>query len=284
MSPEAEVKTRAHPRGTALVLAMTLIILLGSFAAVLVSEMDMRSDLVEVDLEDMKAFEAAEAGIDAALADINLSPAYQPRMTGAVAGNPAGSAERRASWGIQPNPTAQDPLCPAGSTPLKAPDPKPYPIYVHVRQRADGTKPGCLGTSDWTPNNDYNLDGRPTWKSVAFRNLKTPSDPNYYFCEPHVVPQILGDAAFFTYAIDWFHDGVDNDRDGFGPGGASVADNRAERNKYTVYATGIHVGRFRNGITEAGRVVTLEVNVQAMDDELFPFPSAALEVQVEPTP
>jgi hypothetical protein len=271
MGPEAEVRTRAHPRGTALVLAMTLIILLGSFAAVLVSEMDVRSDLVEVDLEDMKAFEAAEAGIDAALADINRSAVYQPVMTDLTA------TGRRSSCGIQPSPTAQDPLCPLGSTPLVSPEPSKLPIYVHVRQNADGTKPGCIGTSNWTINNDYNNDGRPTWKSVAFRNLKNPSDPNQYFCEPHIVPQILGDAAFFTYAVDWFHDGADNDGDG-------VADNRAERNKYTIYSTGIHVGRFRNGITEAGRVVTLEVNVQAMDDEEFPFPSAALELQVKPTP
>jgi len=284
MSSEAEVRTGAHPRGTALVLAMTLIILLGSFAAILVSEMDVRSDLVEVDLEDMKAFEAAEAGIDAALADINRAPVYQPRMTGLGPPNVPGPTERRASCGIQPSPTAQDPLCPSGSTPLISPEPMKIPIYVHVHQRTDGTKPGCIGTSEWISNNDYNNDGRPTWKSVAFKNQKNPGDPNYYFCEPHVVPQILGDAAFFTYAIDWFHDGVDNDRDGLGPLGASVADNRAERNKYTIYSTGIHVGRWRNGITEAGRVVTLEVNVQAMDDEEFPFPSAALELQIKPTP
>ena len=277
MSPEAEVRTGAHPRGTALVLAMTLIILLGSFAAVLVSEMDVRSDLVEVDLEDMKAFEAAEAGIDAALADINRASVYQPRMTGLGAGTVPGPAERRASWGGFPSPTTQDPLCPSGSTPLISPEPSKLPMYVHVRQNADGTKPGCIGTSGWTPNNDYNLDGRPTWKSVAFKNQKNLSDPNLYFCEPNVVPQILGDAAFFTYAVDWFHDLADNDGDG-------VADNRAERNKYTIYSTGIHVGRWRNGITEAGRVVTLEVNVQAMDDEEFPFPSAALEMQVKPTP
>jgi hypothetical protein len=260
-----------HPRGTALVLAMTVIILLASLAVVLVTEMDVRSDLVEVDLEDMKAFEAAEAGVDAALADINAAPVYQPLMTDLTA------TGRRASCGIQPNPQAQDPFAPAGSMPLTSPAPASLPINVHIRQYADGRKPGCIGTAGWTANNDFNRDGRPTWKSVAFANSLNAGDTNRYFCEPNITPQVLGDAAFFTYVVDWFHDGQDDDGDG-------VADNRAERNKYTIYSTGIHLGRWRNGITEAGRVVTLEVNVQALDDEDFPFPSAALEMQVKPTP
>ena len=93
------------------------------------------------------------------------------------------------------------------------------------------------------------------------------------FCEDNIVPQALGNVAFFTYAVDWFHDGEDNDGDG-------TIDDRNERNKYTVYSTGIHRGLQQSGATEPGRVVSLEIMVQALDKDWEQLPRGAIEFQI----
>jgi len=151
-------------------------------------------------------------------------------------------------------------------------------------------KPGCLGTSNWIPptyvNNVRTADGddvdgnnRPTWRSQPIKNTSgntmTFANGNLRYCEANIQPQALGNVAFFTYAIDWFHDGIDNNGDG-------QVDDRNERNKYTVYSTGIHRGITRSGVTEAGKVVTIEVNVQAMDRDFEQLPNGALELQIKP--
>jgi hypothetical protein len=153
-------------------------------------------------------------------------------------------------------------------------------LTVHVAKRADGARPGCLGTSNWSKSlNDLDGNGRPTWRPTQLRNqygqALSYSNGRARFCEDAITPQALGNVAFFTYAIDWFHDGVDNDGDG-------TIDDRNERNKYTIYSTGIHRGLQQSGVTEAGRVVTLEIMVQALDKDFEQFPRGALEFQIRP--
>src|SRR5438045_3571664 len=58
---------RRSPRGSALIVAAALILLLASLSAVLMNEMVTRSLRTEVAEEDLLAFEAAEAGVDAAI-------------------------------------------------------------------------------------------------------------------------------------------------------------------------------------------------------------------------
>ncbi|HYG73438.1 MAG TPA: hypothetical protein VEK08_00290 [Planctomycetota bacterium] len=291
MKPQVSSNGDRKPKGSALIVALALIALLASISAVLVSEMTTRAKHVEVDLEDIKAFEAAEAGIDAALFDINSSDTYNPWVEAnpTVPPNQTPSAvkpplskpyARRVSKGVLPN--SQDPAVIGSAIPLIAPETQ-RPIRVHVARRADGTKPGCLGTSAWMPSHDLDKNGRPTWRSIPMTNsngeqLKYSSGPNAgkpRYCEDGIVPQALGSVAFFTYAIDWYHDGIDNDADG-------VVDDRNERNKYTVYSTGIHRGIMQSGVTESGKVVTVEVIVQALDKDRFEFEPSPLRIPIAP--
>lgn len=258
-------------RGSALIVALAVVVILAGISSVLVSEMTTRAKNVEVDLEDIKAFEAAEAGVDAALHDINSAPVYQPTMTSAAV-----TATRHSSCTGVVNSTGV--VQNGTGTPLTGPD-SGKPLTVHVLQRADGTKPGCLGTSAWSvTSNDLDANKRPTWRSQQMTNstgtpLTVSGRPRY--CEDNIVPQALGNVAFFTYAVDWFHDGVDNDGDG-------MVDSHNERNKYVVYSTGVHRGITQSGVTEAGKVVTIEVMVQALDKDFEQLPHGALEVQIKP--
>src|SRR6185295_15705733 len=61
----------AAPRGTALIVAMVIVLLLSGLSASLLMEMTTRSERTEVDAEDVKSFEAAEAGLDAAIRNLN---------------------------------------------------------------------------------------------------------------------------------------------------------------------------------------------------------------------
>jgi len=281
-----------------MIVAIFIIALLASMSTVLVTEMSIRARHVEVDLEDIKAFEAAEAGIDAALFDINASPTYAPYMdTQLITSPPTYPAEpapnaRRTSNGIM----IDGALASGNTTGYKLVGPQTKkPIKIHITRKADGGKPGCLGTTNWIPpprdssgnrsSNGSDIDGndRPTWRSLPLKDssgneLSYTSGPlagRKRYCEDGIVPQSLGSVAFFTYAVDWFHDGTDNDGDG-------VIDDRNERNKYTIYSTGIHRGITQSGVTEAGKVVTVEVVVQALDKDRFVFTPSALRIPIGP--
>jgi Tfp pilus assembly protein PilX len=282
-----------QPRGSALIVALALVALLASISSVLMTEMTTRAKHVEVDLEDIKAFEAAEAGIDAALNDINSAPVYQPYMSGPAViingvSQPSGTATRQgngmldSSGNLMSGNTSGVPL--VGLTSGK-------PLTVHVAKKADGVKPGSLGTSSWVAptytsghvrtNSGDDIDGndRPTWRALQMLDVNragmTFGNGRPRYCEDHIQPQALGNVAFFTYAIDWFHDGIDNDGDG-------IADDRNERNKYTIYSTGIHRGISQSGVTETGKVVTIEVNVQALDRDYLQVPNGPLEIPIKP--
>lgn len=230
-----------QPRGTALIVAMVIVLLLASLSTVLMSEMLTHSMRVEVQQEDMLAFEAAEAGIDAAINDINQSPVI-PLVINGVAIKTANG----------------------------------IPIAVHN----PATRPGCLGTKNWNPATDDLLPNvrsagyvpRPTWKAVATAPV---SGGEPIFNDPNITPQSLGDVAFFTYAIDWRNDTIDNDGNG-------QVDDVNERNKYTIYSTGIHRGMLKAGVTEAGRIISIQVVVQAKDKDIPAIPNGPLELQIKP--
>jgi len=253
-------------RGSALLIAMVVVLLLAGLCTLLVGEMSFRAKRVEIDLEDMKAFEAAEAGIDAALHDINSSPVYQPYMESIAPNAKVKSDGVLNSLGS---------ITMFSGVPLVGPSSN-KPLTVHVTKKSDGSKPGCLGTSNWRPGtslDDKDGNGRPTWCSERTLNFNGVAA----YCEPNIQPHHTGHVAFFTYAIDWFQDGIDNDGDG-------AIDDRNERNKYTVYSTGIHRGISQNGVTESGKVVTIEVIVQAMDRDGEQLPHGAVEIQIKPRP
>ena len=232
--------TSSRPKGAAMIIAMAIIILLAGLSAALLSEMHTRSLHVQVDLEDIKAFEAAEAGIDVAINDIN-----QSALT----------------------------TIPGVTTPTSG-----KPVYVHDPVN----KPGCIGTKNWVKATDDTLPaiasrpsgtayiGRPTWMSIE----ATDTGGNLVFHEPHITPQQIGDVAFFTYAVNWLNDGIDNNGDG-------SVDDVTERNKFTIFSTGIHRGAVKSGITQEGKIVTVEVIVEAKDADAPPLPSSPIELQIK---
>jgi hypothetical protein len=231
-------------RGTALIVAMAIVLLLASLSSVLMNEMMSRSTRVEVQQEDMLAFEAAEAGIDAAINDINQSKTIL-------------LVDRNGKQVVTDT-----------GIPLRVYDP--------------AFKPGCLGTKNWNPGTDDILPGgirppgyipRPTWKTVATK-ATTGAE---IFNEPNITPQILGDVAFFTYAVDWLTDNVDND----GKNGKDI-DDVSERNMFTIYSTGIHRGMLKAGVTEAGRIISIQVIVQAKDKNFPQLDVLGLENQPKP--
>jgi hypothetical protein len=189
---------------------------------------------------------------------------------------------------------------PSGQVAQFGPDGRPLGEHVWTTVWAGSgalNGPGCLGTENWrtmkinrsgntvidrgddtlapfTGNTvPVNYISRPRWPTVQ-NDPKTglPVTP-----EKNIVPKQLGDVYFFAYTVAWLHDGIDNSGDGF-------VDDITERNKYTIYSTGIHKGESRSGVTSEGRVVTVEAVIEALDIALFPMPDGALEIQVPTTP
>ncbi|HEY3325264.1 MAG TPA: hypothetical protein VGP72_32730 [Planctomycetota bacterium] len=251
-------------RGTALIVSMTVVVVLSFLSLLFVQKMLTRSRNVDIETEEMKAFEAAEAGIDMALNDINTSPSYRPMMTSSAA-----TASRSST----------------GTVPLATPSGKPLYVHVPYITLANGSKRkiGCIGTDQWTSADDLDGNGRPTWRSgvpllknmaaILYTQGISSGEPRYW--ENHITPQVMGDVAFFTWTVDWFHDGVDNNGDG-------TIDDRNERNKYTIYSTGIHRGINKNGVSKQGYVVTIEVNVQSIDQSMDLGVNGGINLQLKP--
>jgi len=250
-----------QPRGSALIIAMSVILLLAGLSAALVSTIQTRSLRVQVDLEDLKAFEAAEAGIDAALDDINRAQAVQIMLPAATHANPS----------------------PTGQTAQFSPDSRPmceHEWSTAMKGSVFKNSPGCLGTEYWRPALDDNMVPvprpanyvpRPRWPSPPVINGQNVPVQN------NITPVQMGDVFFFTYTVAWLHDGIDNNGDG-------AIDDITERNKYTIYSTGVHKGLSRTGVTTEGKVVTVEVVTEALDMDSIPLPNAGLEMQVPPNP
>ncbi|HEY3320794.1 MAG TPA: hypothetical protein VGP72_10050 [Planctomycetota bacterium] len=303
MNPTTQLEPNsAHPRGSALIVALAVVALLASISTALLMEMTNRAKAVEVDLEDIKAFEAAEAGLDAALNDINSAPVYQPKMSAVVKDYPA--ATRLSNGQLTDAGTLDTSFTGnVSGTPLTAPQ-SGKPVSVHVTRKAGDNNstidinnriPGCLGTSEWkriykmggSYKNTVDLDGngRPSWRSSGLVNnsglavTDTQGKPVYF--EPFIVPQALGNVAFYTYAIDWFHDDTTVVGQGYNTAALPSINPVNKRNKYTIYSTGIHRGLAQSGVTTAGRVVTLEVVVQAMDKDFEQLPWGALDIQIK---
>ena len=79
-----EQRAQRQPRGTALIVAMAIVMILAGLSMVLMNEMRTRAQRSEADGEDVKAFEAAEAGMDAALVD-PCTPGLVPTILAAEA-------------------------------------------------------------------------------------------------------------------------------------------------------------------------------------------------------
>jgi hypothetical protein len=303
---------RLQPRGSAVIIAMVLVLLFAGLSVVLMNEMISRSLRVQIAEEDLLAFEAAEAGIDAAVNDINQSQTVRLLVDGS---NPPVFTTDLAP-GVPPTwpaPTGAWQQVYSNDNLSGSGDLGHHPIYVHqwfydpngkwgAVDPTTWVRPGCLGTRFWkpgtstqessllkvpglvycsptnanfTPRDNLIPSGplgsdyisRPMWKSVptatfGASNALTGTPMAH---EDYITPLCLGDTAFFSYAIDWLHDGRNNCPFASYPAGMQTVDDASERNKYTVYSTGIHLGQRRAGISEYGTTVTVEVTLNARD-------------------
>jgi hypothetical protein len=323
---------QTQPRGNAVLIAMILVLLLAGMSVILSNQMLERSMRTRIAEEDLLAFEAAEAGLDAAINDINQSPTVPlvqdqsspPYFTVNMSGNPYNKplpAAPNGTWKQVYSNTKGLLLGPST-------DSGQHPIYVHPwfydgdpNHRGQWIRPGCLGTQYWmpaskknaaprvpqlTPNVDVtntqslfdsnfcpndnlipsgplgaDYISRPMWKLLPVPTFAVPGrsgsawpenvawsstvDGPQMAHENYITPLSLGDTAFFTYAIDWLHDGRDNNPSSPTPAGAQTLDDASERNKFTVYSTGIHLGLRRAGVSENGTVVTVEATLSAND-------------------
>jgi hypothetical protein len=170
---------------------MVVVVVLAFLAISILTNAQNRSILVELNIEEQKSFQAAEAGVDRAIHDLNMG----------------------------------------------------------------GT--GRLGTTAWQAATDDPNNNR--YPDLVGNDL-----------EPNIAPVVYGDVSFFTYAINWMADGIDNDGNG-------LVDDAAEEDWFTVYSVGF--SRYMH--YQEGTYSIIEVNVHRDNmDRTFAL-DAALELQID---
>jgi len=239
-----------RPRGSALIIAMSIVLLLAGLSTMLLLDMRTRSMRTQVNMENVKAFEAAEAGLDAALRNLNTGGAGIMGI-GWTDTNGDGKIDSAEVSAGGYNPATMD-----GT------------IYT-----ADGYEApkGRAIANDYTDKFDVTT-ARPRPEQTEF---------DFY---AHA--KTFGDVRFFTYAVNWATDGIDNDGNGLKdfseingePGGPDdPLRDENEENWYTIWSTG-----FSNPSTPDGKFTTVEAIVQAITYENSFELDAALELQIAP--
>lgn len=286
--------SRRSQRGTALIVVMAIVMLLAGLATVLLNDMTTRSKRTDWDAEDVKAFEAAEAGLDAAIMKINAGQCPNLGL----------------GWRVPTvyPPPATDPdvlqgfLMPAK---ILAGVPNPNGTWQLGRWK-DGNRNNAIDAGgEWTPapNTDIpagawqpSMDNVPfpetsgyvrpkgAWVADTFGSTTytwprpQPTEFNFYNSAT-----TFGDVRYFTYAIPWIADGIDNDGNGHIDGinndgvQATVQRQSTESDWYTIYSTG-----FSNPSTAEGKFVTVEATVQRVSFQNTFNVDSALEFQVGP--
>lgn len=241
--------TRIQARGTALIVAMAIVLLLAGLATTLLFEMQTRSDRSEADVEDIKSFEAAEAGVDAALHSINtggngcLGFGWNGDLNGD--GFPQSNEVSTGGW------------------------------Y-------------CNAPSQWSSN--AGLDG-VTFSATGYINPpgKATKDSPYPRPQPqefnfYTYAVRMGDIRYYTFAVPWKKDGIDNDNNGVIDGTSTNDPN--EQDWYTIYSTGFsdeYLSRLsRNPNNPIGRFTTVEVIAKQLSSDSKFQVEAALTLMAKP--
>ena len=291
-----------HPRGTALMLAIVVIVVLVSLSGLVVHQVMVRAQRSEVVIEDTKAFDAAEAGLDAAIRDLNSGGSgclglgwNAGGKTLRVIGKAGFYSGQTKAWDIA---VWDDSVggggnadCAIDANELKTP-------------AAAGLTGPVVGTGGWDPassdgvlfagNSIYDTNqqqGAPVYDRFksASTGHGTSHDDSNCTCPHWPRPQprefdfykhavTYGDIRFFTFAIPWECDGIDND--GTGP---SNDDNSWEKGWYTVWSTGFVNNRRPDG--SYGRVYkfsTVETVVKRVFNLSRLAPGSAVEFQIAP--
>lgn len=236
---------RLRARGTALIVALAIIVLLAGLATTLLFEMQTRNDRSEADIEDIKSFEAAEAGIDAALMSLNTG----------------GNGCLGIGWtsDLNANGFPDSNEVAAGGWYCGAPANWP-------------TSRGCDGVV-YTGTGFVAPPGLATADSPYPR--PQPQEFDFY---THAVR--MGDIRFYTYAVPWGKDGIDNDSNGK----TDTPTDTGEGDWYTIYATGFsdeYLARLsQNPNNPIGRFTTVEVVARKLASQFQV--QAALSIYAKP--
>jgi len=238
---------RRQPRGTALIVSMVLVLLLSGLAVALFGDMQVRTTRASYNMEDVKSFEAAEAGLDSAIKDLNNGG------TGCL--------------GVGWTDTNKDGIPQSSEIPADGyrggiPD-TTKPATDPMRYPNDGLR--------YTGNSYIAPKGGAFHDSIIIHSVK------YYMARPqpaefdfYKYSVKLGDTSFYTWAVPWQNDGIDND-------GSGVADDASEKDWYTIYATGYC--RMTNG---EGKFTTVEAIVQRISYAAAFNVPAALTIELAP--
>lgn len=233
------VNAPRQTRGTAIIVSMAIVMLLAGLATTLLFEMQTRAERSEADIEDVKSFEAAEAGVDAALQSLNTggNGCLGIGWTGDANGNGFPDANEITSGGWH--------------------------------RGLDGV--GYSASGYQAP------PGLETVDSPYAR--PQPQEFNFY---AHGI--IMGDIRFYTYAVPWRNDGLDNDGNGVTDGTSSTDPN--EQDWYTIYSTGFsndYLARLStNPNNPIGRFTTVEIIAKRLSSDANFEVDAALSIFTKP--
>jgi hypothetical protein len=283
-------------RGTALMLALVVIVLLVGVAGVAMQQVLARAQRSEVVIDDAKAFEAAEAGLDAAIRDLNAGGSgclglgwTTNGLALRVIGKPNFFTGQTGAWDIavwddssagggnedcaidanelkKPNFTV---IGPGGWDPASS-DGVLFAGQVYIDNQQQGSPVYDRFKSKTTGHGVSHTDANcncPHWPRPQ------PREFDFY---KHAVT--AGDIRFFTFAIPWECDGIDNDGVGV-PNG----DDSWEKGWYTIWSTGFVNNRRADGTyARVYRFATVEACVRRVFNLSKLAPGAAVEFQIAP--
>ncbi len=254
-------------RGTVLIVVMAIVMLFAGLSSAMLMDLQTRSNRTEADKEDVKSFEAAEAGLDAAIANLNVGG------NGCLGIGWYEAGKRSTEGNLDKADLVDDG---AGSaTDNGFPD-------------SDEVVHGGWHVGMDNQPYDFKSDGYEAPLARAVRdqmvrlengNPKTydlprpqPREFNFFVHAIH-----YGDVRYFTYTIHWGKDGIANDQD-------NEIDEEDEQDWYTIYSTGFSSLYLERLSTDSnsplGRFSTVEAIVSRLTHTLEM--KAALELQFAP--
>jgi len=262
------------PRGTALIVTMVVMILLAALATTLLLELSTRADRTEADLEDIKSFEAAEAGLDAAIKSLNNGGNGCLGIGWWVTTRATEEASKVADLNSDGWPQANEVTGGGWHRDI---------IQVNGADEGDGMV--CPRTGYVAPPGMPKAD-RMAWTDGGGTAHDDPMPrPQPQEFDFYSLSMQFGDARYFTFAVPWGNDGIDNDFDGFTDGHAQEKENGLdEKDWYTIYSTGFSsdysMRLSTNPTNPLGKFTTVEAIVKKLTSTLML--DAALEIQIAP--
>ena len=240
-----------------LIVVMVIVFVLAGLSTSLLMASRTRADRTEADKEDVKSVEAAEAGLDAAIANLNAGGTGCLGIGWYSTNNPADADYATLSEGKEGVDVNGDGF------------PNSAEVAAggwYVTDKDGGGRDNVAYSADgYTPPPSKEQEDQP-WARPQ------PAEFDFY---THA--KTFGDVRYYTYAVPWGSDGIDND-------GANGVDDEEEEGWYTIYSTGFsseYLSRFSvDANSPLGKFTTVEVIVEQLEAEFEV--KAALDFIVAP--